>query len=53
MRLRHITFDPHARPQVANLLTIVGASSPERTRQQSPIDLGDGGAAALKESAPR
>ena len=45
--LRHITFDPHSRPQVANLLSIVGALSgrdPALVAEQ----IGDGGAAALK-----
>jgi len=46
--LRHITFDPHSRPQVANLLSIVGALV-----HRDPCDvaeqIGDGGAAALKD----
>ena len=47
---RHITFDPQTRPQVANLLSIVGALSgrpPESVAQE----LGDAGSAGLKELA--
>jgi tryptophanyl-tRNA synthetase len=45
--MRHITFDPHGRPQVANLLTIIGSltgSDPAVVAER----LGDGGSAALK-----
>jgi tryptophanyl-tRNA synthetase len=45
--LRHITFDPHSRPQVANLLSIVGALS-GRDPAVVAEQVGDGGAAALK-----
>ena len=45
--LRHITFDPTGRPQVANLLTIIGSltgADPVAIADQ----LGNGGSAALK-----
>jgi tryptophanyl-tRNA synthetase len=45
--LRRITFDPVARPQVANLLTIVAALTGDDPRQVAD-QVGDGGAAALK-----
>jgi len=48
--LRHITFDPHARPQVANLLSIVGALAGRDPRDVADR-IGDGGAAALKDLA--
>jgi len=45
--LRRITFDPVARPQVANLLTIVAALTGSDPRQVADR-VGDGGSAALK-----
>src|SRR6478735_4654141 len=45
--LRRITFDPVARPQVANLLTIVAALTGDDPRQVAD-QVGDGGSAALK-----
>ena len=45
--LRRITFDPPARPSVANLLTIVGALS-GREPARIADEIGDGGASALK-----
>ena len=45
--LRHITFDPQSRPQVANLLSIVGALS-GREPQLVAEEIGDGGSDALK-----
>jgi tryptophanyl-tRNA synthetase len=48
--LRHITFDPLGRPQVANLLTIIGSltgTDPAAVAER----LGDGGSAALKKLA--
>ena len=45
--LRRITFDPVARPQVANLLTVVAALLGEDPRQVADR-VGDGGAAGLK-----
>ena len=45
--VRHITYDPHGRPQVANLLTIIAAltsSEPVLVAER----VGDGGSAALK-----
>ena len=47
---RRITFEPTARPQVANLLAIVAALS-GREPGQVADDIGDGGAAALKSLA--
>jgi tryptophanyl-tRNA synthetase len=47
---RHITYDPHTRPQVANLLSItapLAGTTPDRIAR----DIGDGGAAALKARA--
>ena len=48
--LRHITFDPIGRPQVANLLTIIGALSGEEPSLVAER-LGNGGSAALKRLA--
>ena len=48
--LRHISFDPHGRPQVANLLTIVGSFT-GRDPQDIAEDIGDTGSVALKERA--
>jgi tryptophanyl-tRNA synthetase len=48
--LRHITFDPQARPQVANLLTIIGSLTGTDPAVVAE-GLGDGGSAALKELA--
>jgi tryptophanyl-tRNA synthetase len=48
--LRHITFDPHARPQVANLLLVIGELTgvePMAVAQE----ISDGGAASLKQRA--
>src|SRR6476469_587472 len=45
--LRRITFDPVARPQVANLLTMVAALVGEDPRQVADR-VGDGGSAGLK-----
>jgi tryptophanyl-tRNA synthetase len=45
--LRRITFDPVSRPQVANLLTIVGELTGSDPRQVADR-MGDGGSAALK-----
>ncbi len=48
--LRHITFDPIGRPQVANLLTIIGAltgNEPALVAER----VGDGGSVALKRLA--
>ncbi|TKV61266.1 tryptophan--tRNA ligase [Nakamurella flava] len=45
---RHITFDPARRPQVGNLLTIVGALS-DRDPRDVAAEIGDGGAARLKQ----
>jgi tryptophanyl-tRNA synthetase len=45
--LRHITFDPVARPQVANLLLIIGALT-DADPQQIAAEIASGGAAALK-----
>jgi len=48
--VRHITFDPSARPQVANLLQIVAVLTdvdPARVAEE----IGDGGAIALKSRA--
>jgi len=45
--LRRITFDPIARPQVANLLTIVAALTGDDPHQVADR-VGDGGAVALK-----
>jgi len=45
--LRRITFDPPARPSVANLLAIVGALS-GREPARIADEIGDGGASVLK-----
>lgn len=44
---RRITFDPDARPEVANLLTI-GASFRGVSPEELAVQIGDGGAAELK-----
>jgi tryptophanyl-tRNA synthetase len=45
---RHITYDPHTRPQVANLLAITAALA-GTTPQAIADEIGDRGAAALKD----
>lgn len=45
---RRITFDPARRPQVGNLLTIVGALT-GRDPHEVAAEIGDGGAARLKQ----
>jgi tryptophanyl-tRNA synthetase len=47
---RHITFEPTTRPQVANLLSIIGELS-GRDPHTVAADIGDGGAAELKRRA--
>ncbi len=45
--IRRITFEPQTRPQVANLLSIAAALSGS-VPQRVAVEIGDGGAAALK-----
>ncbi len=48
--IRRITFEPATRPQVANLLSIIGELT-DRDPHEVAADIGDGGAADLKRRA--
>jgi len=44
---RHITYDPKGRPEVANLLRLIGICT-GRTPEDVAADIGDGGGGRLK-----